>query len=244
MTRLLVSVRNRHEARDAIAGGADVIDVKEPTRGSLGAADSTTISQVLDEVHKRLPTSAALGELVDSDLQVLASLPPQLTMAKFGLSRCADDARWITRWREALERLPPSIEPVAVVYADHEVAESPEPTAVLDAAVSLGCTTLLIDTFDKRRGDLLAHFPMARLRTFVESVHHAGLDVALAGSLRHESVAEVLELEPEFIAVRGAVCEGSRTSAISQDRVREIASQLRDHPSQNAGRSSAVRVRQ
>ena len=36
---LLVSVRSADEAIAALAGGADVIDVKEPNRGALGAAD-------------------------------------------------------------------------------------------------------------------------------------------------------------------------------------------------------------
>ena len=43
MTRLLVSVRNGQEAEAALAGGAHVIDVKEPARGSLGRADETTL---------------------------------------------------------------------------------------------------------------------------------------------------------------------------------------------------------
>ena len=36
MTKLLVSVRDAAEAIDALAGGADLIDVKEPLAGSLG----------------------------------------------------------------------------------------------------------------------------------------------------------------------------------------------------------------
>ena len=38
-SRLLVSVRSAAEAEIALHGGADLIDVKEPTRGSLGRAD-------------------------------------------------------------------------------------------------------------------------------------------------------------------------------------------------------------
>ena len=36
--KLLVSVRSADEARAALAGGADLIDVKEPAHGPLGAA--------------------------------------------------------------------------------------------------------------------------------------------------------------------------------------------------------------
>ena len=36
--QLLVSVRSAEEARAALEGGAALIDVKEPSRGSLGSA--------------------------------------------------------------------------------------------------------------------------------------------------------------------------------------------------------------
>ena len=38
MAQLLVSVRSADEARTALAGGASIIDVKEPDHGSLGQA--------------------------------------------------------------------------------------------------------------------------------------------------------------------------------------------------------------
>src|SRR5262245_13850027 len=65
VTRLLVSVRSAAEAHAALAGGADLIDVKEPSRGPLGRADDSVISAVLVAVHGRRPVSAAMGELAD-----------------------------------------------------------------------------------------------------------------------------------------------------------------------------------
>ena len=49
---LLVSVRNVTEALTALEAGADVIDVKEPTRGSLGAADSATLAAIAQAVER------------------------------------------------------------------------------------------------------------------------------------------------------------------------------------------------
>ncbi|MES1213307.1 MAG: (5-formylfuran-3-yl)methyl phosphate synthase, partial [Singulisphaera sp.] len=49
-TGLLVSVRDANEARDALLGGADLIDLKEPTRGSLGRVDSAMIGEVVAQV--------------------------------------------------------------------------------------------------------------------------------------------------------------------------------------------------
>ena len=60
MTRLLVSVRNAAEAETALAGGATVIDVKEPSRGSLGRVDDATLAEVMRRGGRR-PISAGVG---------------------------------------------------------------------------------------------------------------------------------------------------------------------------------------
>ena len=61
--RLLVSVRNADEARAAIAGGCDILDVKEPNHGSLGLASLSDIESINREATKQaVPCSVALGE--------------------------------------------------------------------------------------------------------------------------------------------------------------------------------------
>src|SRR4051794_5358072 len=81
--QLLVSVRSAEEAEAALAGGAGLIDVKEPARGSLGAADPTVIAEVLHAVGGRAPVSAALGELLDAPMELPRS---ELSFVKWGLS--------------------------------------------------------------------------------------------------------------------------------------------------------------
>jgi (5-formylfuran-3-yl)methyl phosphate synthase len=100
---LLVSVRSADEALTALAGGADVIDVKEPNRGSLGAADMSTIREVVRAVDGRAPVTAALGELSD----VVATrngngsfaVPDGVSLFKTGLSHCAASIDWRTAWK-------------------------------------------------------------------------------------------------------------------------------------------------
>src|SRR5262245_56167987 len=60
--RLLVSVVNVEEARVAAAAGADVIDVKDPSRGSLGEAAPDIVRAVREVTPPHLPVSAALGD--------------------------------------------------------------------------------------------------------------------------------------------------------------------------------------
>ena len=51
--RLLVSVVSAREARRALAGGADIIDVKDPSQGPLGAPSPRVLSEVVAEVGAR-----------------------------------------------------------------------------------------------------------------------------------------------------------------------------------------------
>ena len=61
-SRLLISVRSAEEATVALAGGADLIDVKEPSNGPLGVAHHEVLAAVLAVVNEAVPVSAALGE--------------------------------------------------------------------------------------------------------------------------------------------------------------------------------------
>lgn len=63
--QLLVSVRDSSEALAAVRGGADIIDVKDPSSGPLGFAGVSIIESILNVVHDQCPVSAALGECHD-----------------------------------------------------------------------------------------------------------------------------------------------------------------------------------
>ena len=228
MTRLLVSVRNAVEAVAAVEAGADLIDVKEPARGSLGAADSTTIRSIVEAVAGRRTVSAALGELRDWNSDNAAELPATLSFAKLGLAGCAAIPDWSKRWRRCMQAFPSSVQPVAVVYADWQIAGSPDPYTIADLAASFGCTTVLVDTFDKSAGGLLDHWPLAELARFVELLRHQKRLIVLAGSLTFASIEQVLPLEPDFVAVRGAVCAAGRSGTLDPAKVCRLASRIRE----------------
>lgn len=238
MTRLLVSVRSVDEALLALAAGVDLIDFKEPRRGSLGAVDFSLAAEMLEAIAGRAPMSMACGELVDGsasargrasrDLPASILFPPGgISYAKLGLAGCATGADWLRRWADWIAGLPPGAAPVAVAYADWRQAAAPPPEEVLQHAAALGCRALLVDTFDKSQGDLLAHFRGAELRRFAAEVRTRGMLSVLAGSLSWRSLPEVLGAEPDYVAVRGAVCSGSRESALDGGLVRQWVERVR-----------------
>ena len=62
MTRMLASVADAAEAEVVLQLGADVIDLKDPRRGALGAVPLDAAREALAVVARRRETSAALGD--------------------------------------------------------------------------------------------------------------------------------------------------------------------------------------
>jgi uncharacterized protein (UPF0264 family) len=219
---LLVSVRSAAEAEIALAGGADLIDVKEPRHGSLGAAEPAVWAAVTKAVAGRVPTSVALGELLD-DFQ-LSRLPRAAGMnfAKIGLSGCEGVPDWAERWTGAMRGLPTGVQPVAVAYADWQRARSPSAVELLPVGAHLGAPYLLIDTFDKSAGRLLDHLSVDELAKLSDRAARHGMRLVLAGSLEERAIQLLAELRPAYFAVRGAACEGARTQAIALARVKRL----------------------
>jgi len=218
--RLLVSVRDAAEAREAIAGGADIIDVKEPSRGALGAADAATIAAIAQVVLPHCPLSVALGEVADST--VPPALPDGVQFAKFGLAQLTTVGHWQERWRTAVDQLPKAVGRIAVVYADWRQCAAPRPNEIVELAVEFQCVGVLIDTFDKSLGNLLAHVPLPELTSLCRGIARRQMFVALGGSLTAQELPQIVPLRPQVLAVRTAVCNGDRTGFISASRVAEL----------------------
>jgi len=214
MTRLLVSVRDVDEARVALEAGVDLIDLKEPRRGPLGPVTTNVVQAAVELVAGRLPISAALGELTDWNPRAAAPLPHGLAFAKLGLAGCALLDDWPQRWEAALAQLPTRVAAVAVVYADQRAAHAPHPMEILDHGVRLGCRAVLVDTFSKTGPGLIDCWPPAKIERFVARVQQAGLWAVLAGSIRLPQLPQVLAANPDWIAIRGAVCRPSRDGRI------------------------------
>jgi len=223
--RLLVSVRNGAEAAAANDAGADVIDLKEPAGGSLGMAPLPVIREIVAQLHDRIPVTAALGETGDwLDAQAFPVLPPDLACVKLGLAGLRDRHGWKSDWVDIRARFDAAAGArlgwVAVIYADADIADSPPPDDVAEAAAESGCRGVLIDTFSKSSGSLLTRVTIDQLETWTARVHAAGLFMALAGRVSAEDLPPLSRVPADIIAVRSAVClAGRRDARISAEHV-------------------------
>ena len=232
MTGLLVSVRSGEEARLALEAGVDVLDVKEPAHGSLGAADRATMGEIVALAADRVPLSVALGELVTlADEPPGASLPAGVRYAKLGLSQCTGQSDWAKGWAAWAAALPEGVAPVAVAYADAHLAASPPEEEVLAVAACYGAAAVLVDTFDKQAGNLLTHWSADRLQRFLSAARQVNMPVVLAGSLTLPQIERLLPLQPWLVAVRGAACQAGRESPLDFDRLQRLVRAVRSHRS-------------
>jgi uncharacterized protein (UPF0264 family) len=221
---LLVSVRDAAEARAAVAGGATIIDVKEPLHGPLGRAAPHAAAEIAAGVGSRRPWTMACGELQEGvvpihehvrlvvDLLRGDALPP--AAIKAGLANTSD-RDWPSLLRTFVASAPEGIEPVAVAYADWQRAGAPKPEELIASAVAAGCRLLLIDTYDKSAPGVMSSPGSGNVAGWIRAAQAAGLWVALAGRLTVESLPLARDLGPDVLAIRSAACLGGRFGAVS-----------------------------
>jgi uncharacterized protein (UPF0264 family) len=222
--RLLVSVRNAGEAEAALAGGANWIDLKEPTRGALGAVDAVAAREVAACVAGRAPVSAAAGELMDwPQARARALLAVNgVSHLKLGLAGFRGSA-WQDQWHAARKEIESAGKKLAaVIYADDVAASCPDRTEILQVAKSAPGGWILIDTYDKSSGTLVEHLSHLELQAVLASARACDHRTVVAGRLTLDSIRKLPLEYVDMIAVRGAACDGDRTGVVCQERVAEL----------------------
>lgn len=220
---LLVSVRSTSEAAAALAGGAEVIDVKEPARGALGRADAEVVRSIARLVDGRRPVTAAAGDLGELAPAELAAWADESTacLVKVGVSLPATQSavEMLTALRGAL---PPRIGLAPALYAD---ADHAPPDARLLARLQAAASArwLVVDTADKSGPALTGLWRCDQLSQLIGDAGRAGLRLVLAGGVTAQHVATFGASLPDLLGVRGAVCEGGRGGLVREELVAEFA---------------------
>jgi uncharacterized protein (UPF0264 family) len=210
MTRFLVSVRDAAEAEAALASGADIIDLKDPARGALGALTPEVIASCVAAVAGRAELSATVGDLpMEPETvrsAVLATAATGVDYVKLGLFPGGDPQACLGLLAEEAGGL----RLILVVFAD-----APPAFDAIAAASLIGASGVMLDTARKDGSSLLDRLALDRLADFVSSARGEGLLVGLAGSLKAAHVPALLALKPDLLGFRGALCrDGARGSAL------------------------------
>ena len=193
--RLLVSVTDADEARVAAEAGVDIVDVKNPAEGSLGAPGPGVIRRVREVVPPERPVSAAIGDLPNlpgtAALAALGAARSGAAYVKVGLWGTSATDEAVAVLRAVRDAVDGSAAVIAASYADAErVPGRPLPPGhVVEAARRAGVGGCLLDTAVKDGRGLFEWLSPEALAALVGEGHAAGLEMALAGALRAEDLS-------------------------------------------------------
>lgn len=227
--KLLVSPMNIVEARAALAGGADILDVKNPKEGSLGANFPWAIRAVVDLAKGQVPVSATIGDLdYKPGTGSLAALGAAVSGADYikagllGVRTQEQAVEMLEGITKSVKDYDPDKKVVAAGYSDYVRANSVSPMLLPIAAAKAGADLVMVDTAIKDGRSTFEFMSETELRNFIDLGHAEGLEVALAGTIGFQHLELLKRLNPDIIGVRGIVCGGDRRSAVKAELVEKL----------------------
>ena len=218
MTLFLASVNGPEEAEIALAQGADIIDLKDASKGALGALPVSTVSAVAAAMAGRRPVSAVTGDLPMEPDIITAAVG---AMAATGVDYVKVGLFPGPRREDCLRALVPfaaRTRIVGVMFADLDADQ-----ALLPLIARCRLSGVMLDTAHKGAGGLLERLEITALGAFIGACRAHGLLVGLAGSLEVPDIPRLQLLQPDFLGFRGALCiRQQRTASIDPELVRIV----------------------
>jgi uncharacterized protein (UPF0264 family) len=222
MTGMLASVATRQEAAQAVAWGADIVDLKDPSQGALGAWKPADLKQAVEQVGGEATLSATTGDLPMQPALLAeaaaATAATGVALVKVGLFAGGDHSACIAALEPLARR---GVRLVAVLMAD----QAPE-LRLVPALARAGFAGAMLDTADKAAGGLRAHQDRRALAAFVAAARDNGLLSGLAGSLALHDIEPLLGLRPDYLGFRTALCRGGRTAALDAEAFARVRAAL------------------
>lgn len=237
--KLLVSVIDREEARVAGASSADVIDIKNPREGSLGAQSPETIREIKSVIPAGIPCSVTLGDASNRPgtyaLAAVGAVHAGADWVKVGLldfKTPEESIAFLRTIRKSLNSVNPKTKLLAVFYADWASLSSISWTQAKKICLLAGADGCVLDTFQKNGKDLFFYCAPEETHQFVEECRDAGLISGLAGSLKEDHLETLMAIHPDLIGVRTAICSDRirENSGISREKIDRFKKTLSSQP--------------
>jgi hypothetical protein len=231
--RVLVSPKDVEEAKAVIRGNADIIDVKNPQEGSLGANFPWVIASIKELVEKesqgKKQVSAAIGDFDykpgTAALAALGAASAGAEYIKVGLFKIKTSREAIDVLRgvvKAVKDFEPTKKVVAAFYSDYKRVDSISPFEIAEIGSEVDIDVAMVDTGIKDGRSTLEFLNNKELTRFISESRALGLETALAGSLTFADLPAIKEINPDIIGVRGMVCGGNRADRVRAELVREL----------------------
>lgn len=211
MTQMLASVMSRFEARIALEEKVDIIDLKQPHAGALGALDTGLVATIVQDIAARCQVSATIGDLPMQPEPIIKAINAMsetgVDFIKIGFFPEGDMIATLEKIAGTPRK---NYALIAVLFADIQ----PD-FAIISLVKKAGFSGVMLDTMDKKKGALTQVMTRQEIERFVDCAKNEGLLCGLAGSLKLEDVTRLMPFVPDYLGFRGALCAG-------HDRIAEI----------------------
>ena len=228
---LMVSVQNVEEAREALKGGADIVDVKNLQEALVGSAHPALVKEVREAVPPGHHASVTLGVVPPQAgtvaMAVYTAGVLDATSVKVGFMNAGYDeaVEVLLASREALKGFDTKL--IGSLFADNPLHDGLDPQRMVELASDGQCDGFLIDTLTKDGRNLFDFLSEAELREMVFEGKELGMSTALSGHLKIDDLDELARINPDIVGVRGAACaKGERTNGVHREPVAEFKRQL------------------
>ena len=203
MTLLLASVTGPDEAALMLAHGADIIDLKDPSNGALGALAPDVVRATIAAVAGRCPVSAVTGDLpMEPEVIVAAVARTGADRGRLRQGRIVPGPRAAgVRARAGAPRAATKI--IGVMFADRGADND-----LVKVMAGCGFAGAMLDTSDKRGPAARLHGCgiVAGVRRRLPGARHDDRPCRIAGGARCPAAPL---LAPDYLGFRGALCVGT-----------------------------------
>jgi len=229
MSKWLASVQSLQEAQTLLPVLPDILDMKNPSQGALGALSVDIVSQIVKMINGRCHTSATIGDLpmeAEPIKQAIIDMTSSgVDYVKIGVFPDKDLANCLSQLSVTVAQLSTPV--IAVLFADN----MPEIECV-SLLKKAGFKGVMIDTAFKNGQHLCDHWDRSKLTEFVRTAKDHGMLCGLAGALRAEDIETLKPIGADYLGFRSALCQQrQRTSTLTIDLAKQIQ-QLIMEPSQ------------
>ena len=213
MPKILVSIKDTHEASIIKDLKIDIVDLKEisdPPMGFVGIKKIKSIKKILPN----MVTSATMGnsinpyskKIIETANEVVASGVDYMKIGLFSENQILNHEKFLNEINLN------GCAPVCVILIDDT-----KEIRYLDHLCEIGYKGVMLDTINKKQSKIFDILSEKECISFVNESRKLGMTSGLAGSLALNDLSKLTIINPDFIGFRGQLCK-EQSSRFSLDR--------------------------
>ena len=214
MPKILVSIKDTHEACIIRDLNIDIIDLKEiskPPMGFVGVEKMQAIKKILPNI---MVTSITMGnnknpyskKIIETANKVVSSGVNYMKIGLFSEDQIINHKRFLKEVNFN------GCNPVCVVLIDDI-----KHIHYLDRLSEIGYKGVMLDTINKKQSRIFDLLSEEECISFVRQSRALEMTSGLAGSLTLDDLSILTKINPDFIGFRGQVCE-KKSNRLNLDR--------------------------